>query len=135
MRALTRFRTSAIAIATILAMLLVPACGSFCASMNHCSTSDASANADSCHHGDMSVSHDSAAQSLSSQPSCGQQASSGATLAAPESHFQLQSVEAAVSSISLASGANALDSHRFEFFVSNESPRSSPLENLSILRI
>jgi hypothetical protein len=138
MCALAHFRTSVIAIATILAMLLVPACGSLCATMNHCSTTEASANSDSCHHGDMSARSDSETQSISSNTSCGGQLPVAATLASPESYFQLRSVESTVAapSVDLTKYAVALDGYRNEFLSSKESPRnSSPFENLSVLRI
>jgi hypothetical protein len=138
MRALAHLRTSAVAIATILAMLLVPACGSLCATMNHCSTNAASADSDSCHHTNMSAQSDSETQSLSSQAFCGQQAPLVATFVAPESYSQLRLVDAAVaaSSIDLTNHVIALDSHRYEFFASSESPQDSiPLENLFVLRI
>jgi hypothetical protein len=138
MRALAHLRTSAVAIATILAMLLVPACGSLCATMNHCSTSSVSSKSDSCHHGDMSASSNPKAQSLATQASCGRQIPLVATFAAPESYFQLRFVDAAVgaSSIDLTNHALALDSHGYEFLVSSESPQNGiPLKNLSILRI
>jgi hypothetical protein len=138
MRALVHFRSSAVAIATILAMLLVPACGSLCATMSHCSASQVPANSDSCHHGDVFASPDFETKSLASQASCGRQAPLVATLAAPESYFQLRFADAAVaaSPIDLTNHAIALDNHRYEFLVSNESPQKSiPLENLSVLRI
>jgi hypothetical protein len=136
MRVFPNLRTSAVAIATIIAMLLVPACGSLCATMTHCSTSAASAYSEACHHANMSG--QSEALSLSSQSSCGQRTPLVAILTVSESSFQLPSVDTviAASPISAPHHTSTLDSHCYESLHSNESPQNPvPLENLSILRI
>jgi hypothetical protein len=136
MRALPILRISAIAIVTILAMLVVPACGSLCASMNHCSSNAASAEPDACHHAKMSAESDSGA--VSSPVSCGQQSPPLAILATSDSSVQLKSVFAAnpPSSIDNLRYAFALAARSDEFPSSKESPQQSiSLESLSVLRI
>jgi hypothetical protein len=136
MRALPKFRTSAIAIVTILAMLIVPACGSLCAAMNRCSSSSASAEPDACHHANMSTQSDSAA--LSSPASCNQPAPLLAILAASDSSVQLKSVFAANASFSayIPDHSSALPNRFHEFPHLKQSPQqSTPLETLSVLRI
>ena len=140
MRILHNFRTSFIALTAVVAMLLVPACGSLCAAMAHCSTSAASANSnsDSCHHTNMSAQSDSETQSLSSDASCGQQAPLLAILAGSDSSIRIESIDTAnpLPSIDLPIRAVAPNNHRHDFLPSKESPQSSiPLENLSVLRI
>jgi hypothetical protein len=135
MRALANFRTHSIAIVTILAMLIVPACGSLCASMNHCSSSAESAEPEACHHANMSAQSDSGA--LSSSASCGQQAPLLAVLAASDSSVQLESEFAANPPYSIDSLAYpfALAVRSDEFPSTKESPQQIiPLENLSVLR-
>ena len=138
MYTLRNFRTFFIAVAAILAMLIVPACGSLCAAMTHCSASTASAGNESCHHADMSAQSDSEASSLSSLASCGQQTPLFATLTNSESSLQLEFASAAnaLFSTDLQSYAAVLNSHRLDFLPSEISPQQSiPLENLSVLRV
>jgi hypothetical protein len=136
MRALPHLRTSAIAIVTILAMLIVPACGSLCASMSNCSSSAASADSDACHHENVAAYPDS--ETLSSSASCNQQSPLVAILAASDSSFQLESVLAANASL-LLGGTNHVsgpDSQVDEFSsLEKLHQQSIPLENLSVLRI
>src|ERR1700722_4959823 len=136
MRALSNLRISAIAIVTILAMLIVPACGSLCASMNHCSSSAASAEPDACHHANMSS--QSYPEPLSSPASCGQQSPLLATLAASDSSLQLESAFGAnaLFSIDVADHASTPDSRLPKFSYLEQSPQqSAPRESLSVLRI
>jgi hypothetical protein len=137
MRTLAHLRTSAIAVATILAMLFVPACGPLCAAMNHCSSSAASANSDSCHHASMSTQLDSETLSFSSQASCGQQSPLVAILTSSESSLQPLSTNTAIAaSGNLPNRTITPASRPHDFLPSKESPQNSiPLENLSILRI
>jgi hypothetical protein len=135
MRALPNLRTSAIAIVAILAMLIVPACGSLCAAMNHCSSSADSAEPDACHHANMSAQPDS--EGLSSPASCSQPAPLLAILATSDSSVQLKSVSAPNASFA----ANVAD-HSFvaskqlhELRYLKPPQQSTPLETLSILRI
>jgi hypothetical protein len=136
MRALVHLRTSATAIAVVLALLIVPACGSLCAAMNHCSTSAVSPNPDSCHHADMSAQSNS--EALSSPASCGGQAPLLAVLGNSVTSTQFESVDAAsapFSSNALIHSAT-LKNSSVDSLSSNESPQNNiPLENLSILRI
>ncbi|HEY2823366.1 MAG TPA: hypothetical protein VGJ06_20145 [Candidatus Acidoferrum sp.] len=136
MRSLVNLRASATAIAVILAMLLVPACGSLCAAMNHCSTSATSASSDSCHHADMSAQSDS--KTLSSPASCGEKAPLLAILSGSDPTIQFNAINAATAPFS----SNVLihtatpKNISAESLSSNESPQESiPLENLSVLRI
>jgi hypothetical protein len=136
MRVLPNLRTSTIAIVTILAMLLVPACGSLCAAMNHCSSTAPSTDSDACHHANVSA--QSGSESLSSPASCSQQLPLLAILAASDSSIQLESVFAAQASLSIDTPINAftVNSQFREFPSSTDSPQqSSPLESLSVLRI
>jgi hypothetical protein len=140
MRRLLNLRTSFIAVTTILAMLVVPGCGSLCAAMTHCSTSTASANSDSesCHHTGMSAQSDSETQSLSSETSCGQQSPLVAILTGSDSSVRIEFFEAAnaLPSITIPTRAVLLNDHRDVFSPPNESRQQSiPLENLSVLRI
>jgi ABC-type phosphate transport system substrate-binding protein len=136
MRALPNLRASAVAIVTILAMLVVPACGSLCASMNHCSSSAASTEPDSCHHANMPTQSDSGA--LSSLASCGQQQSLLAILAASGSSTQplKEFAPAGAFTIDDSGSAFTLADQSDKFPSSKDSPQqSTPLENLSVLRI
>jgi hypothetical protein len=139
MRALLYLRTSIIAFATILATMVVPACGSLCAAMAHCSRGDVSANSDSCHHADaLALSGDFATSSLSSQASCGRQTPPVAILTASESSIQLDSFRTANAPLSIDVPAHAatLNIHLHDFLPSTESPqRNIPLEKLSVLRV
>jgi hypothetical protein len=135
MRTLINLRASATAIAVIVAMLLVPACGSLCAAMNHCSASASSASSDSCHHADMSAQSDS--KTLSSPTSCGEQSPLLAILSGTDTSIQFKSVGATApfSSTNLIRSA-ASKNILAESLSAKESPQESiPLENLSILRI
>jgi hypothetical protein len=134
---LAHLRTSAVAIVAILAMLLVPACGSLCAAMNHCSTSTISPNSDSCHHTGMSADSDSAASSFTSPASCGQQVPPQAVLASSETSSQFKFVVAplAPSSIEIPARSITLNGRPHKFPSAKESPQRIPLESLSILRI
>jgi hypothetical protein len=136
MRALPHLRTSAVAVLTILAMLIVPACGSLCAAMNHCSSGTTSSESDACHHANISAQSDSGA--LSSQATCGQQNPLLAVLAASDSSIQLQSTFAASALFSIGNPGNAfkIADRSGEFPSSKDSPQqSTSLENLSVLRI
>jgi len=136
MRAVPHLRTSAIAIVAILAMLVVPACGSLCAAMNHCSSGAASAEPDACHHTNMSAQSDSG--TLSSPASCGQQSPLLAILAASDSSIQLQSKFAANAFFSIDDPDYAfpLADRSDNFPSSKDSPQQSTgLESLSVLRI
>jgi|SRR5215470_19095578 len=135
MRVFANLRASAIAMITILALVLVPACGSLCAAMNHCSASTDSAEADTCHHANMSAQSDSGV--LSSPVSCGQQAPLMAILAATDSSIQLQSVSAASAVVSIDASNHAFTlENRVHEFPSKDSPQQRvPLESLSVLRI
>lgn len=138
MRSFSNFRTSVVAIATIVAMLLIPGCGSLCATMTHCSTSAVSGNSEGCHHTDMSSQSDSDAYSLSAQTSCGQQTGLVAILTGSDSSVQFESAGAANTLLLIEIPAHviALNSGLHDFLVSKESPQQSiPLENLFILRI
>src|ERR1700749_1298214 len=140
MRTAPNLRTSFIAVATILAMLLVPACGTLCAAMTHCSTSAASANSnsDTCHHTNMSSQSESETQSLGSDTSCGQQAPLLAILTGSDSSVRIESIDTAnaLPSIDLPIRPVASKNRRGDFLPSKESPQSSiPLENSSVLRI
>jgi hypothetical protein len=137
MRALAHLRTPAIAIVAILALLLVPACGSLCSAMNHCSASTVSANSDACHHSDMSAQSGSETLSFSSPGSCGQQTPPQAILAGPESSTQLKFVFAArtPSLNNISASAITWNSRPYQSPSAEESPQSIPLENLSVLRI
>ncbi|HUE43050.1 MAG TPA: hypothetical protein VMP12_05775 [Candidatus Sulfotelmatobacter sp.] len=137
MRTLAHLRNPAVAIATILAMLIVPACGSLCAAMNHCATSTVSSNADGCHHADMSVQPDPDALSLSSPASCGQQAPLLAVLTDSGSSIQLKSIAAAIAPFAIDAPEHAItpNSGPNECLSAKESPHGIPLENLSVLRV
>jgi hypothetical protein len=137
MRALAHLRTSFIAIATILAMLVVPACGSLCTAMTHCPTSAVSASSETCHHADMSVQSDSET-SFSSQISCGQQTPLFAILTSVESSLEIASGDTAVSNLSAEIQAHAVTLARClhdSSFQKQSPPRSIPLENFSVLRV
>jgi hypothetical protein len=138
MRRLLNLWTSFIAIATILAMLVVPGCGSLCAAMTHCPTSAVSRASESCHHTGMSAQSDSETQSLSSETSCGQQSPLVAILTGSDSSVRIESFDTAnaLPSITIPARAILLNDHRDVFSPPNESPQQSiPLENLSVLRI
>ncbi len=138
MRILQNFRASAIAIVTIVAMLFVPACGSVCAAMNHCSGPAVSSNPDSCHHSDTAMQAATSSFSFSSAAMCGEQAPLIAALMPQESSARVQSSNTSPVAFSIVPPTYALASHfrHKEPLASNESPqRSIPLENLSILRI
>ena len=138
MRTLQNFRASAIALVTIVAMLLVPACGSVCAAMSHCSASAVSSNPDSCHHTDTEMQTDTQSLSFSSAAMCGEQAPLIAALAPKESSTQLDFSNTVAAAVSIVPAAQAFASHfhQIEPISSNESLQPSiPLENLSILRI
>ena len=138
MYAFANFRTPIVALATILAMLLVPACGSVCTAMTHCSTGAVAANSDSCHHTEMSAQSDSGAQATSSDASCGQQTPLLATLTSSDSSFQVVSVASANAAVSVETLVQAvtLSGHAHDFLPPKRSPQQSiPLENLSVLRI
>jgi hypothetical protein len=129
-------RTSSIAIVTILALLMVPACGSLCAAMNHCSSASSSTESDACHHANMSPQSDS--EALSSAASCSQPSPLLAILVASDSSVQLESAYAANGSFSIdnADHAYTLANQFRELSSLRESPQqSTPLENLSVLRI
>src|ERR1700744_6361300 len=106
MRALPNLRTSAIAIVTVLALLIVPACGSLCSAMNHCASNASSANSDSCHHAHMSTQSDSG--TLSSLASCNQQPSILAILGASDSSTQPQTELAPGGTLSIDESGFAL---------------------------
>jgi len=133
------FWTSFIAVATVLAMLVVPSCGSLCAAMTHCSTSTASADSsENCHHIDISAQADSEASSFSSQVSCGQQTPLVAVLTSFESSLQIESRDASISMVSIDAPAHAvtLSHHVLDFSLQKQSPQqASPLEDFSILRV
>jgi hypothetical protein len=136
MRTLVNLRLSATAIAVILAMLLVPACGSLCAGMNHCSTNSTSASSDSCHHADMSAQSDS--KTLSSPTSCGEQSRLLAILSSTDTSIQLKAVDAAPTPFSSTDLIHTATPKNIpaESLFSNESPQESiPLKNLPVLRI
>jgi hypothetical protein len=136
MRALPMLRNSAIAIVTILALLIVPACGSLCAEMSHCSSGAASAESDACHHANMAARSDS--EALSSSVSCGQQSPLLAILARSDSDVQLKSVFAADAPVSINNPDQIFSvADRLHGFLSPiESPQqSTPLQSLSVLRI
>jgi hypothetical protein len=138
MYTLRNFWTSFIAVAAILAMLVVPACGSLCAAMTHCSTSTVSAGSENCHHLDMSAQSDSEASSFSSQVSCGQQTPLVAVLTSFESSLQIESGSAANTALSIDVPAHAasLNHHALDFSLQKPSPQQAiPLENLSVLRV
>jgi hypothetical protein len=121
----------------ILAMLFVPACGSFCAAMTHCSTENVSASAESCHHSDVSGQADSES-SLSSQASCIQQPAQLAVLAGNESSTDARFSGSSNVSVSLdvPSFAVTIGSCSNNSVPVAESPQQSiPLEKLSILRV
>jgi hypothetical protein len=134
---LAHLRNPAVAIATILAMLIVPACGSLCAAMNHCATSTVSSNSDGCHHADMSIQSDPDALSLSSPASCGQQAPLLAVLTDSGSSIQVKSIATAIAPFAIIAPEHAitLNSSPNESLSAKESPHSIPLENLSVLRV
>jgi hypothetical protein len=139
MRALPHLRNSAIAIVTILALLIVPACGSLCARMNHCSSGfsgAASNDSDSCHHANISSQSDS--ETLSSLATCSPPSPVAAILVASDTSVELKSVSAANAAFSIDNPDHASASANpfREFSSSKESPQQSiPLENLSVLRI
>ena len=136
MRTLINLRAPAAAIAVILAMLLVPACGSLCAAMNHCSASASSATSDTCHHTDMSAQSDS--NTLSSPTSCGEQSPLLAILSGTDTSLQFKSPHAVAPPFSSSQLIHATTPKNIsaESLPSNESPQESiPLENLSVLRI
>lgn len=138
MYTLRNFWTSFIAVAAILAMLAVPACGSLCSAMTHCSTIAVSAGSDTCHHVDTSAQSDSEASSLSSQAACGQQTPLVAVLTSFESSLQIESGGAAnaLFPIDIQTHAVTLNRHVLDFSLQKQSPQQSiPLENLSILRV
>jgi hypothetical protein len=138
MYTLRNFWTSFIAVAAILAMLVVPACGSLCAAMTHCSTSTVSAGSENCHHLDMSAQSDSEASSFSSQVSCGQQTPLVAVLTSFESSLQIESGSEANTLLSIDIPANAatLDRYIRDFLLLEQWPQQTiPLENLSVLRV
>src|SRR5579863_10243600 len=91
MRVLVNLRPF-IAIATIIAMLFVPVCGTSCATMGDCSTNAVAASAEGCHHAEMHGQSDSEDSMLSSQAACAQQPLLMAILASSESSVQLPSV-------------------------------------------
>lgn len=136
MRAIVNLRASATAITVILAMLLVPVCGSLCPAMNHCSTSAASTSSDSCHHADMSA--QSHSQTLSSPASCGEQAPLLAVLSTSNTSVQFKYVDSATAPFpgALPIHVTALNIRSVDSFALNGSPQENiPLENLSVLRI
>jgi hypothetical protein len=136
MRKLQNHRAVVIAIVTIVAMLFVPACGSVCAAMSHCSTTAASSNADTCHHADAAIQSGTQSLSSSSTAMCGEQAPLLAVLMNSKTSVQLYSSNTLAASVSLADQNVAPRVSQVETSPSNESPqRSIPLENLSILRI
>jgi len=138
MRAFAHLRTPAVAFVTILAMLLVPACGSLCAAMNHCSMSTTSANSDGCHHADMSATADSDTFSVSSQSSCGQQAPLVAVLTGSEPSIQLKSDVVAHVPLSIEVPNRALSQNNRAYESPNQKQwpqQGSPLESFSVLRI
>jgi len=138
MRTLLNLRASVIAIVATLAMLIVPACGSFCSAMTNCSSTAISPNSDSCHHSDMSDQVDAASPSISSPTLCNPQSPLLAILATSDSSIRSESLVAAVLPFSNAAPTNAptLSTVTRTFFLPEDSPQQSiPLENLSILRI
>jgi hypothetical protein len=141
MRAFPNIRTPAIAIATILAMLLVPACGSLCAAMNHCSTAAVNSNSDACHHGDISAAaSDYISLSISSPASCGDQAPVLAVLTSSDEFSQLKSGSQSIVPFAIDSPnrTSALVSPLHESLSADESPQTRqtlPIEALSVLRI
>src|SRR5690349_19370703 len=102
------FWTFFIAFVAVLAMLVVPACGSLCAAMTHCSTSDVSAGSENCHHVDMSAQSDSEASSFSSQVSCSQQTPLVAVLTSFESSLKIESRDATISLVSIDAPAHSV---------------------------
>ena len=135
MRALPRLRASAVAAVTILAMLIVPACGSLCAAMHHCSSSAMATDAEDCHHAGMSAQPDSVA--VSSLASCGQQLPLLAILTVPELSAQIQSLAAtdAPVPIDVSNHIFALNSRFNPFVFLHQAPQQSvPLEKFSVLR-
>jgi hypothetical protein len=131
-------RLSVVAIATILAMLLVPACGSLCTAMTHCPTSTVSASSDDCHHAGMSAMPDSEARSLSSEASCSQQTPLFAIVTSPTSSIHSESKVAANMPLSIDRPAQNLNLNldRQKFLRLKDSPQQSiPLDNISVLRI
>jgi hypothetical protein len=135
MRGLSNLRTSGIAIVTILAMLIVPACGSLCAAMNHCSSSTSSVESDACHHANMSAQSDFG--TLSSSAWCNQQLPLQAILVDSDSSVQLKSALAFASPTWIKKTDHAsLAGQIHEFSSSNEKPQQSTrFERLSVLRI
>ncbi len=137
MRALPNLRRSIAAVATIFALLFVPACGSLCATMTHCSTNALSAESEGCHHSDTSAQADSDVLSLSSQTSCGQQTPPLAILWGSDSsvRFELVSTANAQLSIYLPMHAVSLFGQLHNLRLSKDSPQQSiPLANLTVLR-
>jgi hypothetical protein len=138
MRALPNLRSSIVAIAIILALAFVPACGSLCSTMTYCSSSSVSAESDSCHHTDMSAQTDSDAFALSSQALCNQQTPLLAILTASDLSIQLESVNAAKTLLPVAVPAYAANlKNQFHNLVPTKDShkQSIPLANLSVLRI
>jgi|SRR5579863_1868004 len=138
MRALANLRTPIIALATVLAMLLVPSCGSVCAAMTHCSKSAVAANSDGCHHTDSFAQSDSEAHSISSDAICGQQTPRFAILTSSDSTVLLGSVPTANALVSIDTETLAFmqDRQVHDFLPSKDSPQQSiPLVNPSVLRI
>jgi hypothetical protein len=136
MRALANLKASIVAIVTILALLIVPACGSLCAAMNQCSSTAPSADSDTCHHTNMSAQSDS--ETLSSLGSCSQPAPLMAILSASDSSVQIESVYNAHAPYSIQTPKKAFtpNSQLREFPVLRDSAQqSTPLESLSVLRI
>src|ERR1700744_3092038 len=130
MRANLHLRTSALAIVTILAMLIVPACGSLCASMTHCSSATVSHEPDTCHHVSMSAQSDPPA--LSTPASCNQQEPPMAILAASDASAQLESTFTAHAPFSIDNldhvSAQASRFHELPYL--KQLPhQSTPLEN------
>lgn len=136
MRARLNLRTSTVAIVTILALLIVPACGSLCAAMNHCSSATPSTESDGCHHASMFP--QSGSEALSSAASCSQPSPLLAILLASDPSIQLECTFAANGSFGIDNSDHAPTlANLFRGLSSLREPpqKSNQLENLSVLRI
>jgi len=137
MRAFPNLQRSIVALATVVALLFVPTCGSLCATMTHCSTNAISAESEGCHHPDTSAQADSDALSPSSKTSCDQRTSPLAILPGSDFSIRLEFVSAANSlfPVDLPMHAVGLSSHVRNLTSSKDSPQQSiPLANLTVLR-
>jgi hypothetical protein len=139
MRLSANLRASSIATVTILAVLLVPACGSICASMHHCSPSTTMSSSGDCHHITASSPSDSNDISPSSAMSCGQQSPLPAVLTDSESSAQQKSENSSsafLASIVLLARAATTNAYTCPPSFAEKSPQHTvPADSISVLRI